>query len=295
MIDFPPNPAVDDVFTVGGASWVWDGIKWVAVASDYYLPLAGGQLTGDLLLAADPTAPMAATTKGYTDTEIATEVSTAIAGVIGVPIGGVIVFAGGGALPPNFLLCNGGVYNIVDAPLLAGVVGAGYGGDGVTTFAVPNLLDRVPVGAGNSWGITAVGGEINHVLDANELTYHDHGIYDPTHIHGVGDPSHDHYFNDPWHAHPMGDPGHAHGGVVISGGTFSLGNPGWTTQPGNTGAAGTGVYTSAAPTNAWNSGAVTGLYLGYSGTGVQTYAAGGSWAHNNMQPFVAMNYIIRYA
>jgi microcystin-dependent protein len=153
----------------------------------------------------------------------------------------------------------------------------------------------VPVGAGNSWGITAIGGEINHVLDGNELTYHDHGIYDPTHAHAIADPGHNHYFNDPWHAHPMGDPGHAHGGVVVPGGTDALGYAGWNTQPGNTAAAGTGVYTGAAPTNAWNSGSGTGIGIYGNYTGVLTYANGGSWGHNNMQPFVAMNYIIRYA
>jgi microcystin-dependent protein len=299
-IDFPPNPAIDDTFTSGGLLWTWDGVKWVATETQTYLPLSGGQLSGDLVLAADPTTAMEATTKEYVDNEITSEVAAAIGGVIGVPIGGIIVWAGdltfgaGGGVPADFLLCNGAYYNPVDAPVLFNVIGGGYGWDG-TNFAVPNLLDRVPVGAGGSWGISAAGGEISHVLDGNELTYHDHGIYDIGHAHSLSDPGHNHYLNDPTHAHGIGDPGHAHTyqqwyspAVNIAPGSGGSQQTNWT------GASGTGVYTGGAYTGTFNSAAGTGQGVYAALTGVLTYANGASWAHNNMQPFIALYYIIRY-
>lgn len=290
MINFPSNPAVGDQFTSGGSTWLWDGVKWLGVGVPY-LPLAGGVMEGDLELAADPVNPLDAATKEYVDNTTHT--------VIGVPVGGIVVWPGdptlaaGGGMPADFLMCNGAYYNPADVPELWNVIGGGYGWDG-TNFAVPNLLDSVPVGAGNSWGIATAGGEISHVLDGNELTYHAHGVADPTHAHSLYDPGHNHVFSDPGHAHGLGDPGHAHGGVVVNAGAFSLGNPGWNTTGGASAAAGTGQYVGGAGTGAWNNAVGTGMGVYGAGTGIGIYAAGGSWGHNNMQPFVAMYWIIRY-
>ena len=50
MLNFPDNPTVNQVFTAGSQTWVYDGAKWVAygVAQGIYLPLTGGKLTGAL-------------------------------------------------------------------------------------------------------------------------------------------------------------------------------------------------------------------------------------------------------
>jgi hypothetical protein len=65
---FPPNPIPGDI-TVGsnGATWAWDGVKWVGGMGGPYLPEAGGTMTGPLFLFANPTLPMEATTKDYVD------------------------------------------------------------------------------------------------------------------------------------------------------------------------------------------------------------------------------------
>jgi hypothetical protein len=56
MLDFPNSPSVGQTFTSGGATWTWDGTKWVAAgttgASSIYLPLTGGTLTGPLTVSA---------------------------------------------------------------------------------------------------------------------------------------------------------------------------------------------------------------------------------------------------
>jgi Chaperone of endosialidase len=68
MIDFPNAPTLNQQFSAAGATWTWDGVKWAATGqSAPYLPLAGGTLTGALLLAADPTVALGAATKQYAD------------------------------------------------------------------------------------------------------------------------------------------------------------------------------------------------------------------------------------
>lgn len=65
------------------------------------------------------------------------------------PVGTVADFAGAVA-PDGWLLCDGTVYPIASYPRLAVVIGATYGGDGVTTFAVPDCRGRVTAGVGNT-------------------------------------------------------------------------------------------------------------------------------------------------
>lgn len=68
MIDFPNNPTVGQQFTIAGATWIWDGVKWAPTGSSTaFLPLAGGTLTGPLTLASDPTVPLGAATAQYAD------------------------------------------------------------------------------------------------------------------------------------------------------------------------------------------------------------------------------------
>jgi hypothetical protein len=68
MIDFPASPTVGQQFTAANVTWTWDGTKWTAAGiSGPFLPLTGGNLTGPLALAADPTIPLGASTKEYVD------------------------------------------------------------------------------------------------------------------------------------------------------------------------------------------------------------------------------------
>jgi hypothetical protein len=72
MIDFPANPTTGQSFQASnGATWIWDGAKWVSggAGSPVYLPLSGGTMTGPLTLAADPTVPLGAATKQYVDAQ----------------------------------------------------------------------------------------------------------------------------------------------------------------------------------------------------------------------------------
>ena len=59
-VDFPSSPTPGQVYTQAGATWTWDGVKWVAqgTGTGIYLPLTGGVMTGDITLKGDPSAPL---------------------------------------------------------------------------------------------------------------------------------------------------------------------------------------------------------------------------------------------
>lgn len=66
----------------------------------------------------------------------------------------------GETVPDGFLLCDGKAYSRAEYPELFAVIGTFYGaGNGSTTFNVPNLSTRVPVGAGTGYTLGATGGE----------------------------------------------------------------------------------------------------------------------------------------
>ena len=66
----------------------------------------------------------------------------------GAPIGSVVAWMNDTVTsPPNWFVCDGSVYNISEAPLLYAVIGQTFpGGDGTTTFAVPDLSEVILIG-----------------------------------------------------------------------------------------------------------------------------------------------------
>jgi microcystin-dependent protein len=78
--------------------------------------------------------------------------------------------------PKGWALCNGATMAINQNQALFSLLGTMYGGNGQTTFMLPDLRGRVPVHVGNSWSQgTAVGTEA-HVLNVNELPLHAHTL-----------------------------------------------------------------------------------------------------------------------
>jgi microcystin-dependent protein len=57
---------------------------------------------------------------------------------------------------------------------LFSILGTTYGGNGINTFALPNLQGRVPVNAGNGYVIGQSGGEDGHALSIGEMPAHSH-------------------------------------------------------------------------------------------------------------------------
>lgn len=78
--------------------------------------------------------------------------------------------------PKGWALCNGQVLPINQNQALFSLLGTTYGGNGQTTFALPDLRGRVPmhVGAGHTLGERA--GAESHTVNINELAQHQHGL-----------------------------------------------------------------------------------------------------------------------
>ena len=77
-------------------------------------------------------------------------------------------------VPESWIKCNGQLFRPRDFPALFSVIGNTYGGDGVNTFAVPNLQGRVPMHRGGSIVLGQSGGEQKHLLTLQEIPSHTH-------------------------------------------------------------------------------------------------------------------------
>lgn len=82
--------------------------------------------------------------------------------------------------PKSWMMCNGSILPISTNQALFSLLGTMYGGNGTTTFALPDLRGRIPVGTGAGPGLqTYVLGEVsgtqaNTMLSAN-MPAHTHG------------------------------------------------------------------------------------------------------------------------
>ena len=88
-------------------------------------------------------------------------------------IGIVKLFAGDFA-PIGWVFCNGQLLNINEYEALYTIIGTTYGGDGVRTFAVPNLNGRVPLGTGPSTSLGEAAGTEMVTLTSSQLPAHSH-------------------------------------------------------------------------------------------------------------------------
>lgn len=92
----------------------------------------------------------------------------------GIPRGTVLPYAGAAA-PSGYVDCDGAAVSRVTYADLFAEVGVAYGaGDGATTFNVPDLRERVPVGVGGSYSRGTVGGAASVTLIGNNLPAHTH-------------------------------------------------------------------------------------------------------------------------
>ena len=93
-------------------------------------------------------------------------------------LGEIIMFAGNFA-PRGWALCNGQLLSLSQNSALFAILGTTYGGNGQSTFALPDLRGRVPTGQGQGPGLPAVDlGEVagtpSTTLTINQLPTHNH-------------------------------------------------------------------------------------------------------------------------
>jgi microcystin-dependent protein len=95
-------------------------------------------------------------------------------------VGEIRIFAGSFA-PTGWAFCNGQLLAISSNTALFSIIGTTYGGNGVSTFALPDLRGRVPMAAGRGLGLSprslgnAVGYE-THALIGPEMPIHTHSL-----------------------------------------------------------------------------------------------------------------------
>jgi microcystin-dependent protein len=94
-------------------------------------------------------------------------------------VGEIRMFAGNFA-PANWAFCNGALLSISENQTLFTLIGTTYGGDGQSTFALPNLQSRAPIHAGALSGTNYVlgqtGGLENVTLATTQIPAHSHTL-----------------------------------------------------------------------------------------------------------------------
>lgn len=88
-------------------------------------------------------------------------------------IGEIRMFAGNFA-PLNWMLCQGQVLPISQYDTLYNLIGTTYGGNGQTTFALPNLQGRLPLHQTGNYPIGLIGGTEQVTLITQQLPVHSH-------------------------------------------------------------------------------------------------------------------------
>jgi microcystin-dependent protein len=95
------------------------------------------------------------------------------------PFVGEIRLFGGNFAPAGWAFCNGQLLSIAENETLFNLIGTTYGGDGQSTFALPDLRGRVPVHAGQGPGLSNYilgqsGGAEDVTLTADQIPAHSH-------------------------------------------------------------------------------------------------------------------------
>jgi microcystin-dependent protein len=85
------------------------------------------------------------------------------------------MFAGNFA-PAGWMFCSGQLLPISENETLFQLIGTTYGGDGQSTFALPNLQSRVPIHQGNGFILAETGGVESVTLTVQQIPVHSHAF-----------------------------------------------------------------------------------------------------------------------
>ena len=90
------------------------------------------------------------------------------------PYVGEIRMFGGNFAPAGWMFCDGQLLPISENETLFQLIGTTYGGDGESTFALPNLQSRVPIHQGNGFILAETGGAETVTLTVSQVPNHSH-------------------------------------------------------------------------------------------------------------------------
>jgi microcystin-dependent protein len=93
---------------------------------------------------------------------------------MGTPYVGEIRMFAGNFAPAGWMLCQGQLLPISEYDVLFNLIGTTYGGDGQSTFALPNLQSRVPVHQGSGFVLSQNGGEETVTVTISQIPAHTH-------------------------------------------------------------------------------------------------------------------------
>jgi microcystin-dependent protein len=96
-------------------------------------------------------------------------------------VGEIRMFAGNFA-PAGWMFCEGQLLPISENETLFQLIGTTYGGDGQSTFALPDLRGRIPVHQGNGFILAETGGAEEITLTVNQIAAHSHALFASTNV-----------------------------------------------------------------------------------------------------------------
>ena len=91
-------------------------------------------------------------------------------------VGEIRMFAGNFA-PAGWMFCEGQLLAISQNDTLFNLIGTTYGGDGQSTFALPDLRGRIPLHQGNGFTLAETGGAETITLTTSQIPAHGHPLY----------------------------------------------------------------------------------------------------------------------
>ena len=199
------------------------------------------------------------------------------------PAGVVITYAGSTA-PEGWLLCDGSAVSRDTYATLFGVIGTTYGsGDGSTTFNVPDLSGRVAIGPSATHLLGSTGGSETVTLQTANLPAHAHTVPQHGHTHNIT-------ATTPTLSHTITQPAFTYNSPKLAKSYHGIGSLGKSVI-GSTNTATATIATNASIT----AHAATACTMSGSVTAKDAFtseSAGNNFAHSNMQPYMAVNYII---
>ena len=98
------------------------------------------------------------------------------------PYVGEIRMFGGNFAPVGWMFCEGQLLPISENEALFQLIGTTYGGDGQSTFALPDLRGRLPIHQGNGVVLAETGGAETVTLTVNQIPAHGHAFLGSTSV-----------------------------------------------------------------------------------------------------------------
>jgi microcystin-dependent protein len=98
------------------------------------------------------------------------------------PYVGEIRMFGGNFAPAGWMFCEGQLLPISENETLFQLIGTTYGGDGESTFALPDLRGRIPIHQGNNFILAETGGAEEITLTVSQIPVHTHPLVSSTNV-----------------------------------------------------------------------------------------------------------------